>query len=250
MYDIEARQRALDLLESGRTLSSVSRQLGVSRAALRDWTLRLEPRRQVSVCVRCQTVPASPPPTAYAHLLGLYLGDGCLSLLRRDVFSLRISCCDRYPRLIDECVASTQLVRPGKVFLTAKQGCVDVTSMWKHWPCLFPQHGPGRKHERPIVLEPWQTEIVTAHPGPFLRGLFHSDGCRIVNWTTKTVAGQVKRYDYPRYFFVNRSPDILGLCSWALDLLAIEHRFSTLESISVARRAAVTALDEHVGPKT
>jgi hypothetical protein len=24
----------------------------------------------------------------------------------------------------------------------------------------FPQHGPGRKHERPIVLEPWQLEIV------------------------------------------------------------------------------------------
>jgi hypothetical protein len=247
MYDVHARRHAVDLVAAGRSLHSVSRELGISRAALRDWRVCLEPRRMVATCVRCQAPCALPPTSAYAHLLGLYLGDGCLSRLRKDFFSLRISCCDRYPRLIDECVASTQVVRPGKVFLTAKQGCVDVTSSWKHWPCLFPQHGRGRK--RPIVLEPWQAEIVTAQPGRFLRGLFHSDGCRIVNWTTKTVAGQVERYEYPRYFFVNRSPDILGLCSWALGLLAIEHRFSTLESISVAKKAAVAALDEHVGPK-
>jgi hypothetical protein len=33
---------------------------------------------------------------------------------------------------------------------------LDVSSYWKHWPCLFPQHGPGRKHERRIALVPWQ----------------------------------------------------------------------------------------------
>ena len=61
-------------------------------------------------------------------------------------------------------------------------GCVITTVSWRHWPCLFPQHGPGRKHERPIVLEDWQRTIVEEHPGPFLRGLFHSDGCRVMNW--------------------------------------------------------------------
>ena len=63
------------------------------------------------------------------------------------------------------------------------QGCLNTTVGWKHWPCLFPQHGPGRKHERSIVLEPWQRAIVDAHPGPLLRGLFHSDGFRVTNWT-------------------------------------------------------------------
>ena len=56
-------------------------------------------------------------------------------------------------------------------------GAVVCTMSWKHWPCLFPQHGTGRKHERSIVLHPWQHAIVERHPGPFLRGLFHSDGC-------------------------------------------------------------------------
>src|SRR3712207_7199029 len=40
------------------------------------------------------------------------------------------------------------------------------------------QHGPGRKHLRPIQLEDWQRELVRRHPASFLRGLFHSDGCR------------------------------------------------------------------------
>lgn len=32
-----------------------------------------------------------------------------------------------------------------------------------YWAHLFPQHGPGKKHERLIALEPWQQTIVDAH---------------------------------------------------------------------------------------
>ena len=42
----------------------------------------------------------------------------------------------------------------GQVWHVSAPGVVVVQSNWKHWPCLFHQHGPGRKHERPIVLEP------------------------------------------------------------------------------------------------
>lgn len=121
--------------------------------------------------------------------------------------------------------------------------------MWKHWPCLFPQHGPGRKHERPIVLEPWQREIVERYPGALLKGLFHSDGCRITNWTVRQVAGQPRRYEYPRYFFSNESTDIMGICSSALDQLGVAWRMARPNLLSVARREAVARLDEHVGPK-
>jgi len=38
------------------------------------------------------------------------------------------------------------------------------------WPCLFPQHGPGRKHERKIELAPWQEAIVDREPEQFIRG--------------------------------------------------------------------------------
>ena len=41
------------------------------------------------------------------------------------------------------------------VFGVQRTGMTEVKSYSKHWPCLFPQHGPGRKHGRPIVLEEW-----------------------------------------------------------------------------------------------
>ncbi len=37
---------------------------------------------------------------------------------------------------------------------------VFVSAYSKTWPCLIPQHGPGQKHHRPIVLEPWQEQLV------------------------------------------------------------------------------------------
>ena len=99
------------------------------------------------------------PDGPYAYLLGLYLGDGYISAGRRGVWCLRITFDSAYPSIIDECCAALKAIFPKK---TARRGprrdsrCVDV-SMWsKHWPCFFPQHGPGRKHLRPIFLAPWQ----------------------------------------------------------------------------------------------
>ena len=129
-------------------------------------------------------------------------------------------------------------------------GLHELKSYSKHWPCLFPQHGPGKKHTRPIVLAPWQEEIVARHPGELLRGLFHSDGCRVTNWTRRPVGGGTKRYEYPRYLFSNESPDILRLCGRALGMLGVAHRFPRRNVISVARREAVAALDAVVGPKS
>ncbi|MFF5083048.1 hypothetical protein ACFY36_38900 [Actinoplanes sp. NPDC000266] len=43
--------------------------------------------------------------------------------------------------------------------------------------------GRGHKHERPVVLAPWQEPLVETYGGSFLRGLFHSDGCRVANAT-------------------------------------------------------------------
>jgi hypothetical protein len=248
MYGPAMRHAALDALASGMTLSDVSRRTGVARATLREWLTRggaYHLTNQVP-CPRTLKINGY----TYSHLLGLYLGDGCLSRHKRGVYALRVACDARYPRLVDECAASMQVLLPNRVCFTRAPGCFQVTSYSKHWPCLFPQHGPGRKHDREIALQPWQVAFVEEHPGRFLRGLFNSDGCRVTNWTERVVAGDRKRYEYPRYFFTNHSEDILQLCEWALDLLGIEHRRSNVWNISVARRASVAILDEHVGPKS
>lgn len=112
-------------------------------------------------------------------------------------------------------------------------------------------HGPGRKHDRRIVLEPWQRSLVEQHPADFLRGLFHSDGARVRNWASRRVAatGEVRRHDYARWQFTNRSEDILGLCGWALDLVEVPWRRSSPTTMSVSRRAAVARLDTLIGVK-
>ncbi|MFE1933686.1 transcriptional regulator [Streptomyces sp. NPDC059474] len=251
MYDLETRKRALALVRQGRSLNSVSKQTGFSRFAIRAWQVRLEPISRTTDCPRCASEPRPPEDTAaYSYLLGLYLGDGCISRLQKGVYFLRIACADAWPGLIDSCTEAMRAVRPdNSVCRVQRQGCVMVTGYSKHWPCLLPQHGPGKKHERPITLESWQQEIVMAYPWEFVRGLVHSDGCRITNWTTKIVAGERKRYEYPRYFFTNKSDDIRKLFTDTLDQLGIAWRQTNAWNISVARRASVALMDKHVGPK-
>ena len=88
-----------------------------------------------------------------------------------------------------------------------------------------------------------------ACPGPFLRGLFHSDGARVNNWATRVVAGEKRRYDYPRWQNTFVSPEIRGWCCDALDLVGVPWRQSNAKTISVSTRAGVARLDELLGPK-
>jgi len=189
---------------------------------------------------------------AYAELLGWYLGDGHIAWSgARRIPLLAIFNDAKYADLNAHLIHLMAAVKPGgSPHQRRMPGAIATACGWKHWPCLFPQHGPGRKHKRAIVLAPWQQQIVEQHPGRFLRGLFHSDGCRITNWTTRPVRGGVKRYEYPRYFFSNASADIRGLCCWALGLLDIAHTHPSERTISVARKEAVAVLDVHVGPKS
>ncbi|MFC4150269.1 transcriptional regulator [Micromonospora mangrovi] len=245
----EIRARARQVFLSGVTVAEAARTVSLSCRTVWHWCRdRPDPVMLGTAlrCFRCRDGHSAPSnPAAYAYLLGLYLGDGHLVTTAR-VPVLRISCTATWPGLIEACDDAMRAVLAEKVQRVPHPGCVNVQSYGKHWPCLFPQHGPGKKHERPIVLAGWQREIVEAHPGEFLRGLFHSDGCRVANRVT--VRG--KGYVYPRYMFTNESADIMGLCQWALDLLGISWKMNRRNSLSVARREAVAVLDRHVGPKS
>lgn len=80
---------------------------------------------------------------------------------------------------------------------------------------------------------------------PLIRGLIHSDGCRALN----RVTSKGRTYTYPRYFFANESRDILAIMGWALDLVGASWRYNRPNSISVAQRASVAVLEEHIGAK-
>lgn len=248
MHSRETVDRVLALCVPGVTTRAVADLTGVPYSTIAYWrrgARRAGPDR-CGPCPRCTDAALA---TSYPYLLGMYLGDGHISMGRRGTQFLSIYCADAWPGVMAEVDSAMGAALGTSVNHVHKQGCVQVKSCSKHWTCLFPQHGPGKKHTRAIVLEPWQQEIVDKHPGPFLRGLFHSDGCRITNWTVRTVAGSPRRYEYPRWFFANESDDILDLCAASLDRLAIAHRRPRRNTISVARRESVAIMDEVVGPK-
>lgn len=109
-----------------------------------------------------------------------------------------------------------------------------------HLTCLFPQHGPGRKHERRIELEQWQQQLVEDEPWPFLRGCIRSDGCVFINRTGP--------YSYLSYEFRNYSAEIRGLFAWACDLVGVGYR-NNGNHIRICRRPRVALLKANVGLK-
>ncbi|MEV4350186.1 LAGLIDADG family homing endonuclease [Actinoplanes sp. NPDC049596] len=251
MHPPQLREKALRLRAEGVPFGDICRRLGLSRPTVGHWFYGERARRRAELdaeegrCPRCAQPPRYPDDQgAYAYLLGLYLGDGHL-VTKAKVPVLRIYCADAWPGLIDECEAAMLTVLAKNVQRVQKAGCVGVQSYSNHWPCLLPQHGPAHKHERPIFLSAWQQPLIDANAGSFLRGLFHSDGCRVANRITRG-----KRiYTYPRYNFSNESADIMRLCQQSLDRLGISWRMCRRNMLSVARREAVARLDEFVGPK-
>ncbi|WP_460064475.1 helix-turn-helix domain-containing protein [Streptomyces sp. YKOK-I1] len=255
-HGTEVRQRALSLLRNGSRNSDVARQFNIPLGTVSYWkhmdrAKRGEVYQHPTDCPRCTDHEVDRP--AYAYLLGLYLGDGHI-ISKPKQHHLSIFCNERQTGLIAAAEEAMRKVMPlPHISRRHRMGCVEVKSYTKHWTCMFPQHGPGKKHERRIVLEDWQQAIVDAHPWDFIRGLIHSDGCRLTNWTTRVVAGERKRYEYPRYFFTNVSDDIRRLYTDTLDKLGVEWTHCTRNgnpyNISVARKASVALLDAHVGPK-
>jgi Homeodomain-like domain-containing protein len=242
VHPAAVRQAALDLIASGLNDCEVSRRIGVPRRTVRDW--RVQQPRQRYCCWRCWTPTSLVRYTAadYAELLGLYLGDGHISVMARTQ-RLRLMLDTKYPvivrdaaellaRVVPENKVGRQLVHEGHM--------ATLHAYHQHWTCLFPQHGPGKKHDRTIVLESWQQEMLEQAPWSFLRGCIRSDGCVFINRTGK--------YSYESYEFSNHSSGILGLFVSTCAGLGVECRVYE-RHVRINRRASVALMLEHVGRK-
>lgn len=247
-----------DLADAGLSKKAISRETGISRAAIRDWlsdreralkrTERFLSGKTAMDCHGACDPAAGLNGPVYAYLLGIYLGDGCISTHAR-AYRLRIACADTYPRIMDEVEQAIRQILPVKVGRVQCVGCTEVGAYSSHWPCFFPQHGKGMKHQRPIVLADWQRALVERYPRPFIKGLIQSDGWRGDNVAIRHTDLAIEYRTYTRYQFTNRSDDIRNLFCWALDLLDVHWTQSNKWTISVSRRKDVHYLDSFVGPK-
>ncbi len=187
---------------------------------------------------------------AYAYLLGLYLGDGCIDKIKnkKRLYRLRIVQDKKYVGLIEECAKTMKVILPkNSVFFVNAPGCVDIVILSIHLPQLFPQHAGGVKHKRKITFEDWQWAIIDEFPLEVFRGLYHSDGSRSQNI--------VKGKNYVRYMFGNKSEDILELFTYVCDKIGLHWTMKIptdsryVKAIYISTRADVAYLEEVIGAK-
>jgi hypothetical protein len=162
---------------------------------------------------------------------------------------LRISLDSKYELIVDEAEALLERRFPdnrvGRQLMYG--GRMTVLSLYsKHLLCLFPQHGPGPKHEREMTLERWQSEIVERHPWSLLRGLVRSDGCSFINRTGP--------YEYLSFHFCNRSHEITRLFESCCVKVGVRYRCNLnrkrmLWEVRIKRRDSVALMCAHVGIK-
>ena len=209
-----------------------------------------------AICPRCwgAAKPIWFTSEDYAELLGLYLGDGCISVGAR-TSRLRITLDLKYPRIIEATRSLVARCFPSNRVDVQSRGvkgnCVNVSVYSLHLACLFPQHGPGKKHERRIALESWQRQQVKAAPGALLRGLIRSDGCVFIN---RTDIHRPEPYEYLSYAFSNKSKDIVEIFEQGCELVGIERRVTwrsntQIWNVRINRRSSVAKMLEHVGQK-
>jgi len=143
----EVRAAAVRLVRDGLRPPQAARRAGVDPSTLHAWLKEDAPEL---VCARARRCWRCYPDVqldaaAYAHLLGLYLGDGWIVRLKATTF-LSVACDDAWPGLADECAQVMLQVFATSVCRVRRNGCHDMLAYSQHWPCLFPQHGPGKKH--------------------------------------------------------------------------------------------------------
>jgi hypothetical protein len=264
MHRPEAIREVLSLRAEGLGARRIAARTGLPVSTVRDWLAGKLPRSAGWVAPSCDRCGAPHEveslPDSYLYLLGLYLGDGTISRHRRDVYRLRIFLDLRYPGIIGECeraIASVaranevnRLERYSNYVSRETPSNVEVSCFSKSWPCLFPQHGAGKKHTRRIWLAGWQQRLAESAPEPLLRGLIHSDGCRALN-----TRGRRDTWSAPRYSFKNLSTDITSIFCTACERAGLHWTgaFPADETkgvtIYVSRKADVARMDEFIGPK-
>jgi hypothetical protein len=217
MHPPEGKAAALELVAQGLNDCEISRRMGIPRGTIRDWRrptyVPRNPEVPSETCPRCWRAakPMRFAPGDYSELLAVYLGDGCITEHARTL-RLLIHLDAKYPQICAETEAllkrcfphnAVSYARPSASSWSGRDDTWHILSVYSsHLACLFPQHGRGKKHERRIILEPWQERLVWTAPWPFIRGCIRTDGCAFIN---RTDVHREQPYEYLSYDFANMS---------------------------------------------
>jgi hypothetical protein len=159
------------LIARGLNDCQIARETGIPRRTVCEWRGERSKRAttKLSLLSRRERLARVPRPY-YAYLLGMYLGDGHITRYPR-TWRMRITLDLRWLRILLLCAEAMEAVFPDNrvayVVEDRNSRGVVVSVYSNDLPALFPQHGPGVKHLRPIKLADWQGSIVEEHTRHF-----------------------------------------------------------------------------------
>jgi intein-encoded DNA endonuclease-like protein len=264
MRTTEEYNKILAFNSDGLNVSQISKQLNIPRTTVRDIVkptyVKLYPDKsfrfnheQNNLLLDRIKNPISNEDEImrknYSYLLGMFLGDGCLTKDKKNVYRIRVTCDAKYPNIIDLVFNSVQTAMPNnkayKVYRYYKDklSCVDVSCYSKDWVLLFPFYQKGRKWTYKIALEKWQQDIIDLYAKDFWLGLYHSDGCRYI---------AKKKYVY--YNFTQKSNDIFNLFLNTSNTLGVTcsayKKLGVYNIAAITNKETVNFVDSFAGPKT
>lgn len=233
MYNQSVINSAKEMKSNGSSISEISRKIGASRSTIKQWLTPLKryiPKNIIHNITTFESFIDNMEKSeeyrkAYYYLLGEYLGDGCINLMKnKRTYVLRIFCADSHPLIIDEVKKDLKMIFPdNSIQDVKKQGCHSIGIYCSDLPKLFPHTGVGKKHDRKIELSDWQLKYIESNKLYLLKGLFHSDGSYYYSKGSK----------HYYYNFTNCSLDIHKIYQDCLDSLGIKYTFNERKCKSI-----------------
>lgn len=245
----EEVKKIFELHEAGINVLQISKRLKIPRSTCRDILKTNKSfENYLSVKKSFHEIDWTQlDKSAYAFLLGEYLGDGHINKTKtqingRCVFKIRIFQDLKYPNIVQEIYDALQSILKNKINVLYNGKCVTIYGYSSLLHDLFPQHGrPKMKHQRLIELKEWQWQIVQDFPFEFIKGLIYSDGC--IFWSK-----QSNQYIFE---FSNQSEDIKRIYETVLGELGIPNsRNKRGVNVRVTNKLACEVLLEKIPLKS
>lgn len=251
-YNIKIIENVLSEYEKNKNISHISKIFDIPRATIKYW---INSNILNSIKIR-EDIDRESIGSVYEHIslnkkdysfiLGLYLGDGCITENGRNnsSYKLRIAQDNKYPNVISIIQNSLSNFFGKDSKLINGKGCTHITIYDKYLPIYFPQHGKGFKHDRKIKLNDFQSKNID--DVELLRGLWLSDGSFYI--------AKHGKYEYERYNFTNKSVDLIEIFGCLLDKLDVKYskriKRNGVWTIEVQNRKYVSILKDILGTKS
>lgn len=243
-YTSDVIKQILLEFKSGKNKSKIAMEYGIPRSTLRYWidnenTISVQKISDKDISLIIKEIENNKE--IYNYILGLYLGDGCISLNKMS-YKLRITQDEKYPISIVDIKNKMDLFFNKNANVCNGDGkCKILTIYDKNLPLYFPQHGAGKKHDREIILSDYQRDNIDFLY--LMKGLWMSDG-----------SYYIASRNYEAYNFTNKSTDIISLFEECLTFCEVNYRKRIKKNgvwiIEITKKSEVQKMKELVGFKS